>query len=600
MKQKIVFVLLQIILAGLLLVGLLLIWASLQSYPTLASLLNPLAADGKLEAFSPFLYKTLKLPFTLIGATLAALAGIMLVRWKKTKAWIQGSPTWAKQFLTVLGKDTQGFVQDAKNGITKQGWPTIAALFGLMFVALVLRLKNLNIPLGHDEAYMYEAFASRSIWHIVSDYHLPNNHVLLSILMKLSTGLLGNHLWTLRLPTIVTGVLIVPTAYFFAKRFFRQETAILSSILVAIFPTLIEFSVVARGYIIIVWLTLLVFTLADYVRVQKNRFVWLLIVFLSALGFYTIPIMLFPFGAIYIWLIGSWVLGDTSLYEPKSSFLKYWLGSGITTALLTIILYAPILIFSFDRFFGNGFIAPVGWDVFPVTLWTRLRNAWVEWTASIPLWIVFLGILGFLVAFVFHKKFTGQKFPPQIAFLIWILTLLLVRRPDMLPRFWLFLVGPLLVWMAAGVMEPLIRLPVTIGNGWNPAKILVTAFLALLLIQSFWMIPSLPSQLQKKDDTEKATLYLKGTVHQGDLVTASTALLPPLRYYFNYYGIPKGSIRQSGDFKRAFVVVDSKHFETLAANAPHLGFDIPAVDMDTAKIVYDQNGFMVYECVPIQ
>ena len=164
--------------------------------------------------------------------------------------------------------------------------------------------------------------------------------------------------------------------------------------------------------------------------------------------------MLFPFGALYIWLFVSCLLDDTRSYDNKWDFLKYWLGSGIGAAMLTIILYVPIIIYSFDRFFGNGFIAPVEWDIFPITIWTRLRNTWLEWTMSVPIWIVFLGVLGFFIALVFHKKITRQKFSPQIAFIAWIVTLVLVKRPDMLPRFWLFLAAPILIWSAAGIVEP--------------------------------------------------------------------------------------------------------------------------------------------------
>ncbi len=58
-------------------------------------------------------------------------------------------------------------------------------------------------------------------------------------------------------------------------------------------------------------------------------------------------------------------LEDTRSYDSKWDFLKYWLGSGIGAALITIILYTPIIIYNYDRFFGNGFIAPLEWDIFP-------------------------------------------------------------------------------------------------------------------------------------------------------------------------------------------------------------------------------------------
>jgi len=191
-----------------------------------------------------------------------------------------------------------------------------------------------------------------------------------------------------------------------------------------------------------------------------------------------------------------------------------------------------------------------------------------------------------------------QKFPPQLAFIIWIVTLLFVRRPDMLPRFWLFLAAPLLVWSATGVVEPLKRIPITVGKGWNPAQVSITIVFILTLAQGVWTIPSLPAHWGKKDDMENAAIYLKDHVNRSDLVTASTANLPALRYYFNYYDVPRGTIRQSGNFQRAFIIVDGEKGETLAAVAPKIGFDIPVIDTDTAKVLVQFEYLTIYEGYP--
>jgi len=600
MKRNFIFILLQITFISILLIGLLLVWAALESYTTLAFLLNHLASDGELESFNVFLYRTLRLPIGLIGLTVTIVIGVLLVHWEKTKSQIKTLPTQTKRFFLTLGQDSQSFIRDVKSEITSQGRLVNLALLGMMIVAAILRLANLNIPFGHDEPYMYNAFASRSFWHIVTNYHLPNNHVLLSIIIKIVTVLLGNHVWTLRLPTICTGILMVPAVYFFAKRFYSLETALLSSILVAVFPIMVQYSVMARGYIIIGLITLLLFTLGDYVRTQKNRFAWIFIAVLSALGFYTIPIMLFPFGALYIWLLGSWILGDTHSYATKSEFLKYWLASGIGAALMTILLYAPIMVYSFDRFFGNGFIAPVEWDVFPITTWTRLRNTWVEWTISIPLWLALLGVFGVLISLIFYRRFSKQKFPSQLAFILWIVALMLIRRPDMLPRFWLFLAAPLLVWSAAGIVEPLQRIPLTIGKGWNPVQGFVAVIFAFTLVFGLMTVPSLPARLRQKDEVENAAIFLKDYVNQKDLVTASTVHLPALRYFFNYHDIPSEYIRQSGAFQRAFIIVDRQRSETLEGVSPKMGFDIPLIDIDSAKVLAQFDYLTLYECTPFQ
>jgi uncharacterized membrane protein len=600
MKTSFTALLIKIILVGILLTGLILLLASLQPYDTLATLLNRLASDGNLESFTGTLYQRLRIPIVVIGISLMTLSGFLLIQWKKTETGIRKLPSESKRFLGLFKDDMVTYGKDIKASIVHQGWLTNSVLAGVIFAALVMRLKSLNLPLGHDEAYMYNAFASRSFWHIVSNYHLPNNHVLLSIIMKIVTVLFGNHVWTLRLTTIIAGTLMVPASYYFGKRFYSVETGLLSSILVAVFPILVQYSVLARGYAIVALITLLIFPLADYVRVNKNRFVWLLIVVLSALGFFTIPLMLFPWGALYIWLIVSYIFKDTHSYKTKFDFLKYWVSSGIVTAVITILLYTPLIIYSYDRFFGNGVIAPLQWNIFMVTLWTRLRNTWIEWIDFIPVWISFLGVLGFLISLVFHKKFSRQKFPPQLAFFIWIVTMLIVRRPDMLPRFWLFLTAPILVWSAAGIVEPLKRIAVNIGKGWNPAQVFIAATFAFVLAQSMLTVPTLSTRWAQKDDMEKATLYLKDYVHQDDLVTASTAHLPAMRYYFHDYDLPQGLIRESGKFQRAFIIVDSEKGETLRSNAPKLGFDVPAVNVDTAKILVQFDYLTIYEAPPSQ
>ncbi len=598
MNRKLFFLILQIIVAGAFLIGLLLAWAAFQPFETLASLLNHLASDGKLEAFNISFYQVAKTPLAVTGTGLVILAGLILFRWDETKHWLEKFPARAGTFFDQLRWDTHRFLADARNAIKDLGQGGIIFLVSLMLIALVMRLGKLDLPLTHDEAYTYNAFASRSIWHIVSDYHLPNNHVFLSIIIHVTTRLLGDHVWAIRLPTILAGVLMVPAAYWFAKRLYSIETAFLSATLVAVFPVLIKYAVYARGYTIVCLITLLFLSLGDYVRVKKNRFAWLLIAIFSALGLFTVPIMLFAFGGLYIWLLVSWIIGDAHSYESRLDFLIYWVASGLSAAFVTIVLYLPIILNNSDRFFGNGFIAPLEWSIFPETLGVRLRNTWVEWTESVPIWIVVLAVFGFCITFVFHKKSSKHKFPLQFAFAIWITILLLARRPDMLPRFWLFLAVPVLTWSVAGIVELLRMVPVRVLKNWNLAQASIGLVLVLVVVQGLLVVPTIPSTWGSIDGMAKVTMYLKDTIREGDLVTATSARLPALRYYFNYYGIPKGYIRQTGQFQRAFIIVDGKKVETLATIAPRLGFDIPAVDMDTVKMVYQQGEFTIYECYP--
>jgi hypothetical protein len=168
----------------------------------------------------------------------------------------------------------------------------------------------------------------------------------------------------------------------------------------------------------------------------------------------------------------------------------------------------------------------------------------------------------------------------------------------MLPRFWLFLAPPVLTWAAAGVVELLRMVHVRVGKKWSLAQTLVGLLFGLVVIQGLVVIPTIPSKWSSNDGMANATLYLKNTLQQGDLVTATPARLPALRYYFNYFGIPKGYIRQTGQFQRAFIIVDGTKMETLVTIAPQLDRDVPAIDMNTVEIVYQVEDFTIYECYP--
>lgn len=577
--------------------GLLLVVFHFLAFETIANFLNRLAPDGDFTSFTFERYQVLSKLSGFIGLMLAVSSGAMLIKWSDTQKRIEKLLAQIQDFNESFRADARAFL----SGLSFARWnrTDLVLVLGLILVALITRLASLNIPLNHDEAYTYNAFASGSLWKTVSDYHVPNNHVLLSIMINIVTHLFGNQLWLIRFPTVVAGVLMIPASYWLGMKLYSKETAILSAALVAIFPALIESSVLARGYAVISLITLLLLILGDYVRENKNRFIWLLLIILSALGFFTVPIMLFPFGALYIWLFLSCVFGDSGGYQSKLDFTKYWLASAFALALLTILLYTPILINNFSGFFGNKVIVPLGWDIFPVIIWVRVRNTWIDWTASIPGWIVILGVIGLIVGLTLHKKISKQKFPLQFAFLIWIMILLIARRPNMLPRLWSFLAAPLLIWSAGGIIEPLKLLSAIFKNKLPLARIFLGTALVPIFLLGILTIPTIPDHWKQKSSVESAAIYLKDQLQEGDLVTASSEYSPPLRYYFRIYSIPQEYLRRSGPFQRAFIVMGGQGGETPESGAPNNSPNRSMVNLNTIKIVLQFDDLVIYEGYPV-
>lgn len=579
----------------LLLLGLVFVAAYFLPFEQTIGFLNSLAPDGEYESLTGERYQVISRVSALVGLILLVSSGFMLAKWTVTQEYISRFFVRVRDFSLSLREDAKVFL--TQSSIARLNKMDRWVILGIMLVAVSLRLASLNFPLTHDEAYSFNAFASESLWVTVSDYHLPNNHVFLNVIINIFTSFFGDQLWLIRLPTMIVGVLMVPAAYSAGKRFYGREVGLLSAGLVAVFPILVLYSVQARGYILMSLFALLTLYMGDVVREDKNRFAWVLLVVFSALGFFTIPIMLFPFGALYIWLFLSWLLGDVQGYDSRFDFLCYWLVSGFASAFLTVFLYLPILTNNFDRFFNNDFIAPLERNIFPAVITVRLRNTWFEWVESIPDWLVIVGLVGLVLELILHFKLSRHKIPQQVAFLLWIAMYLIARRPDTQPRMWLFLAAPVLIWSAGGIVGTLKVLSSPFEKKLPLAQWFVGAAVLAILLFGVWTLPTIPDRLRQKSNLENVAVYLAENIREGDMVTASTVFFPQLRYYFNLYGVDPDYLRRSGPFQRVFIIVGWRNKNTLESEAPKEGGRL-AIDLERTSVILQFEEMTVYEAYP--
>lgn len=122
----------------------------------------------------------------------------------------------------------------------------------LMAAAIALSLslsiaKATTAPITYDEAYTYLRFATRHTHEILRDYHLPNNHVLHTLLVRTSTRLLGDSTLAIRLPALLGGAAWLVALAAIVRRhlpdFYPAGPA--SAVLL---PMAIEADSLARGY----------------------------------------------------------------------------------------------------------------------------------------------------------------------------------------------------------------------------------------------------------------------------------------------------------------------------------------------------------------
>jgi len=122
----------------------------------------------------------------------------------------------------------------------------------LTLLAAGLRAAPLDGTLGYDETVTVERFVEGGPPAILADYGgygTSNNHVLGSLLAYASARALGLHVWALRLPFWVFGVLTVPLLGLLAARLLRDRlTGAVAALLAALSPVLVAYSPACRGY----------------------------------------------------------------------------------------------------------------------------------------------------------------------------------------------------------------------------------------------------------------------------------------------------------------------------------------------------------------
>jgi hypothetical protein len=570
-----------IALPGLLfaLLGLVLLVGAVLSFSTLHTLSGALMPDGEFETLTTqnlVVFRGLFLALAVACFTLAVLTF--------RRGW-RGVPPFCRQYFL------DGRAAIASMKVMLKDWPYTLVLLGIMAVAVAYRLEYIYSSLHHDEAYTFMAFA-HSLRAAISDYHLPNNHVFHTLLVYFSTHLFGHSPWAVRLPAFTAGVLLVPAVYALGRRVYDRWVGLGAGILAATSPVLIGYSVNARGYTLMALLGVLMLVLGVGVRRTKNRFLWGLISLSGALGMYTNPAFLFPFGILYVWLFMEAVVEVPAGYASRWDFTKYWLVSGLTAAGLTLVFYLPILVYSGPgALFGNEFVTPVPWVDFLETLARRLADTWADWIYHVPLWMLLLAVAGLVLGLIFHKKVSSVRIPMQVSALLWIVVLLIIQRPNAWGKIWVFLLPLVLLWAAAGLLGLLGRVVVKKVPLSLP---LVALMLLVCLGRAAWLVPQLPELWALHGDEENAVLSVEDRLQSGAGLVVAPPDDAPVWYYAELHGVAASLYKPGAQFERLVVLVDVQEDQTpvsvIDERGPGQG------DAFDCTLLQTSGRIQVYEC----
>ncbi len=468
----------------------------------------------------------------------------------------------------------------------------------LTLSALLARLPFLSRPMQHDKSYTFITFASAPLKEALSDYTLPNNHLFHTLLVHISYVLFGDAPWAVRLPALLAGVLIVPAAYGLARRLYNRQSAFLAAALAAAAPVLISYSTNARGYTILAVLTLLTWSLGTYVRQRANSAAWLLLGILGALGFYTVPVFLNPYGILFTWLLLSFLFGNIGAdYQPRWRFLVWMVIAGMVTVLLTLLLYLPVFSVSgLHSVFGNSFVELLSFNDFRQTFPGRMVETWQEWNQGVSPLLAGCLVAGLALSLVFHGRISAVRVPTQVAALVWLVPELVIQRPNPWAKIWLALFPVVLIWGAAGWIAPwlVFRPGVSRLANWAAGVSLAV----VLAAGAVYCLTAGPLAAQT-GPVEQSVLYLRAHLTAGDVVVVSPPDDAPTWYYWRYYSLPEIYLQTKNQrFQRAYVLVNLPFDQTVAQVIQERGPDIGFVRLDTARLVQSFGDDDLYQVAP--
>ena len=569
---------------GLLLAGLASLAVSLVPFSVLLARVRGVSDSGQGAFFSPEFYRAMQTRLRFIGLANVA-AGVILL-------WLcQPMYKWAHRVFTdalILARD---FCLAARSLSTIDR----LALAGLTFFAAALRIPLLSQPMRYDEAITFVEYASRPFYVALSFYNTPNNHVFHTLLVRLAYLALGNHPWALRLPVLLAGLLLVPATYAAARSLYQagrcdNSGALLAAALVASSSILMEYSTNARGYEMVCLLFMIMIPVGAYALRCGNWAAWLLLAVVSALGFYTIPIMLYPFGGLVVWLLFSIAGGEAhadaqaeedaqeNVHSAARSALVGLSVAILLTLLLAGELYSPVLAVSGPKaLFANKWVSASPLPVFLCQLPASLVSAWRGWNRDLPTWLAAVLAVGFLISLLWHRRISAQRVPLALALLLFVGPLVLLQRVIPFERVWLFALPLYFICAAAGlavVLEPVFH-RLHLRHAMAPLALVVALLAGLRVERSGSVYLSNESR-----GMPALAAWLKGQLHSGDAIVAVPPSDGPLRYYLQRDGVPTSYVtssmigRQAAGSHRRFLVVNDVAGDTVAqvcetARQPH-------------------------------
>ncbi|RKY69794.1 MAG: hypothetical protein DRQ24_10380 [Candidatus Latescibacterota bacterium] len=413
------------------------------------------------------------------------------------------------------------------------------AFLSIFAVAFIDRLIFLFQPMRYDEAFSFLMFSSNSLPAVLTDYSYPNNHIFHTLLVHMVSKLWGGYPWVIRLPALIAGMLIIPVNYLFMREVYDRFSALLSSGLIASSSIFIEYSTNSRGYTLFVLFSLAIFYYINYVVNHYETKGWIFFVLSSALGFYTMPIMLYPISVAVVWFL--FLLKSNVKEEQKGILAVQLVFSLVAIFVLISILYLPVIIKSgFNSLAGNRFVAPEPFSLFLKDFFVLLGRLWRQWNRDIPsLLVIGLNAI-FFISLIASKTLRHKHLRVILPALSGSLLVLVIVRRVGPARCWLYLL-PLYLGMLSSSLIWFTGKVLNITS--KASRIFIFSLLTIVLTMTLGYRSITSNSIVYSEETgslrsaENIVLKLKEILKEGDWVVSFCPSDFIIGYYFYLYGL---------------------------------------------------------------
>jgi len=225
----------------------------------------------------------------------------------------------------------------------------------LFFTLLIIGIYFLsNFPFHIDERFSYLYFVDKGLFVSLAYYPNPNNHILYTLVCNFSNLFFANPKWVMKIP--VFGISLISPFIFFLvlRRSFNFFLSFIAGLIFSFNSYEIYYSYNGRGYVLMN--LLLIISIGCLYKLlsisDKNKILLLRIIFIisSFLGFYTIPIFIFPFSGLITWFLLI-SIRNKNLKNVTNIIIDI-----LTISFLTFLFYLPVFIFN-----GFGAVTNNNW-----------------------------------------------------------------------------------------------------------------------------------------------------------------------------------------------------------------------------------------------